>query len=578
VPRGSRNKRKRLNEETSNENPTNTTTQPNITTIPESSISSGSSLSDTIHSGSASSVNSLASNPAIPNQTEVSAVISENNMFQRVEQSVHSRLRSQSSVPSRAPPPLPETTSNGSKLSPIMTTHPSTKPNTSTVNNYNNHAIIVAQFCEQKGPSFVYCTQMINHVHAIEDLDNYIMEHVNNEAFLNSPQTLSSLTSKDLLSKLHSLHPHLFASTLHYHSFTTNGTSILEPVHIDHFNQFLMLSTIEQITLDKENQKLFVSSHQESNMFSAHFKTLAIKSTSAEISVGQGREGPVLFGDEINGYNFAYVFKVKDSMARGFARWFAFVFMDTSLSMLAISWPFLKSGFGKIIKLIKTRSQQIFLEEKERQKRSGSSNALNEDGTNSEDNGYRFFHSGGPLSADLFRQKRSKGPMRDLPILLQYEDFYSDLHASFSGLIKSFYDKISEIVPPPLSVDRIVIQPKTCQQPELKEDILRIQSFSSIVSEASDWTYTALDCLSDFSNIVKRCLTRQLMGDVSIATVTQAIDLVDSADITDDIFNQSEDIIKKIIYHVIVGNQLIVRSDNIDLANQICSLFMVSLI
>ncbi|EFC49133.1 hypothetical protein NAEGRDRAFT_63144 [Naegleria gruberi] len=381
---------------------------------------------------------------------------------------------------------------------------------------------------------------------------------------LDHPQTISSLASKDLMLHLKKYYPNLFGKEHNSNQQEEN----------DHFNQLLMLSSIEQLTIDRDNEQIFVSSHQESSKFSAHFKTLAIRSTSAEISVGQGREGPVLFGDEINGYNFAYIFKVKDSMARGFARWFAIVLMDTSLSMLTISWPFLNSGMGRIVKLIRARSQQIFLEEKEKQKRSGSSNALNEDGTNAEDHGYRFFHSGGPLSADVFRQKRSKGPMRDLPLLLNYPDFYSDLHNCFSGLLQSFYSKLSEIELDNSNYQKLDMYNNysipSCEMPRIRSFI----SNSSITSNESDSPSTpangCFNLLSDFSKMVKKSLFNKVLLERNLFI---GIELADTDDANEESYTQSEEMIKSLIYNVLIGNQLIVRSDNVQMRNEICRLF-----
>ncbi|KAG2392812.1 hypothetical protein C9374_011537 [Naegleria lovaniensis] len=511
-----------------------------------------------------------------------------------------------------------------SKLTSMMQSHyglaTSQKPTSTTaVNNYNKNGILVTQFCEQKGPSFVFCTQMINYIQHLNETEKFIDDHkqqycqrinstrsifddksstvidpsheqqgrdqsssimnepsisTTNTTTFNEPETIPSLASKDLIIHLQQNNPNLFVAE----NYSSTPNSKTADSTQDHFQQLLMLSSIEHFTMDKDNDRIFVSSHQENSTFSAHFKSLAIRSTSAEISVGQGREGPVLFGDEINGYNFAYIFKVKDSMARGFARWFAFVLMDPSLSLLSISWPFLKTGFGKIVKLIRTRSQQVFVEEKEKQKRSGSTNALNEEGNNVEDHGYKFFHAGGPLSADLFRQKRSKGPMRDLPILLNYPNFYADLHSCFAGLLQSFQNKISEVQIPNIPYEKIDMQNfQALHKVSSSHQMQRIESFSSIVSEVSEWDYSGgFHTLSDFSRLIYQCILTKLSLDGSnnnLDNVTHGIDLIDSDDLMEEAFNQSEEIIRSIIYNVIIGNQLVVRGDDAQLRNEICLLF-----
>jgi folliculin len=102
----------------------------------------------------------------------------------------------------------------------------------------------------------------------------------------------------------------------------------------------VILEHAEYVTYEGD-KRFYLSSHHLKPVYTSQFKSLSLRTLSVEY-VGPGREGPVLFGDENNGYNFAYVFKIKDSKARGFARWFAFVLMDPSLSFLTLSWAFLQ--------------------------------------------------------------------------------------------------------------------------------------------------------------------------------------------------------------------------------------------
>jgi hypothetical protein len=66
---------------------------------------------------------------------------------------------------------------------------------------------------------------------------------------------------------------------------------------------------------------------------------------------------------------------------------------------------------SKVVKTIKIRSQEIFVTENSGQQSNGmTSNFLL----------YRTSQGSAPLTADMFRQKRSQGPLRILPVLLQY--------------------------------------------------------------------------------------------------------------------------------------------------------------
>lgn len=55
----------------------------------------------------------------------------------------------------------------------------------------------------------------------------------------------------------------------------------------------------------------------------------------------QGRDGPVLFGDDENGYVMSYMFKLRDSQARGEARFYSLMMLMTDRVYLISCWPFL---------------------------------------------------------------------------------------------------------------------------------------------------------------------------------------------------------------------------------------------
>lgn len=69
----------------------------------------------------------------------------------------------------------------------------------------------------------------------------------------------------------------------------------------------------------------------------------AITSSSFHVSaqVCPGREGPIFFGDEQHGFVFSHTFFIKDSLARGFQRWYSIVMVAMDRIYLINSWPFL---------------------------------------------------------------------------------------------------------------------------------------------------------------------------------------------------------------------------------------------
>lgn len=67
--------------------------------------------------------------------------------------------------------------------------------------------------------------------------------------------------------------------------------------------------------------------------------------TSLTTEFCPGREGPVLFGDEENGYVMSYLFKIRDAQARGEARFYAIMILMTDRVFLISCWPFLVRYF-----------------------------------------------------------------------------------------------------------------------------------------------------------------------------------------------------------------------------------------
>lgn len=66
----------------------------------------------------------------------------------------------------------------------------------------------------------------------------------------------------------------------------------------------------------------------------SHFNSLTVEFCP-------GREGPILFGDDENGYVMSYIFKLRDSQARGKTRHYAFTMLMTDRVFLVSCWPFL---------------------------------------------------------------------------------------------------------------------------------------------------------------------------------------------------------------------------------------------
>lgn len=80
-----------------------------------------------------------------------------------------------------------------------------------------------------------------------------------------------------------------------------------------------------------------------------------------------GREGPIFFGDEQHGFVFSHTFFIKDSLARGFQRWYSIITIMMDRIYLINSWPFLLGKIrgiidelqGKALKVIPVKGEWV---------------------------------------------------------------------------------------------------------------------------------------------------------------------------------------------------------------------------
>nr|CAG8511918.1 12966_t:CDS:2 [Entrophospora candida] len=181
-------------------------------------------------------------------------------------------------------------------------------------------------------------------------------------------------------------------------------------------------------TKDDENPLVtYIGSRypQHPRLYSA-LRQACVRSLSCEYC--QGREGPVLFGDDKNGYVLSYMFKIKDTQARGSNRWYSFICLMTDRIYLVTSWPFL---FQSLATNLQSKANQIFEKEnivKESLEDPNNIHNVNNtiNITNSNSNRSSTFsssRSGGaalpPISPDQFLRRRANQALRSLIELLK---------------------------------------------------------------------------------------------------------------------------------------------------------------
>ncbi|KAI9320878.1 vesicle coat protein [Dichotomocladium elegans] len=202
-----------------------------------------------------------------------------------------------------------------------------------------------------------------------------------------------------------------------------------------------------------------------------------------------GREGPVLFGDDQNGYVMSYLFKIRDVQARGEARFYAIMILMTDRVFLVSCWPFLVSSFRSMAINLQEKADAVFQREKETRERI-----------------HPFSNRRvAPMSQEqFFRRRSNSAALRSLVDLLGTKDIYLQIHAQFSYILKVSSRRRMEKITPGRSASAAYLkmrdeyhrQNNICQQDQQREQ----EKGSTIVAHHPPVSNTsALNCTKSAS-------------------------------------------------------------------------------
>ncbi|NWT89274.1 FLCN protein, partial [Lanius ludovicianus] len=176
------------------------------------------------------------------------------------------------------------------------------------------------------------------------------------------------------------------------------------------------------VSHDKETSIKYVS-HQHPNhpqLFSI-VRQACVRSLSCEVC--PGREGPIFFGDEQHGFVFSHTFFIKDSLARGFQRWYSIITIMMDRIYLINSWPFLLGKIRGIIDELQSKALKVFEAEQfgcpQRAQRMNT-------------------------AFTPFLHQRNGNAARSLTSLTNDENLWACLHTSFAWLLKACGSRLTE--------------------------------------------------------------------------------------------------------------------------------------
>ncbi|XP_066568765.1 folliculin isoform X2 [Amia ocellicauda] len=178
------------------------------------------------------------------------------------------------------------------------------------------------------------------------------------------------------------------------------------------------------LSVDSETSIRFVSHQQprRPQLFSI-VRQACVRSLSCEVC--PGREGPIFFGDDQQGFVFSHTFFIKDRLARGFQRWYSVVMVTMDRIYLINSWPFLLTHLRQTIGSLQSTALKVFDSEQ------GVS-------------GQRSVRLDSVFSPAVFPPQRSGNAARSLPSLTQHPSLWESLHCSFTWLLKASGSRLTE--------------------------------------------------------------------------------------------------------------------------------------
>ncbi|XP_050987930.1 folliculin [Labeo rohita] len=203
------------------------------------------------------------------------------------------------------------------------------------------------------------------------------------------------------------------------------------------------------VSVDSETGIRYLS-HQhprQPQLFSV-VRQACVRSLSCEVC--PGREGPIFFGDEQHGFVFSHTFFIKDSLARGFQRWYSIVVVAMDRIYLINSWPFLLRHLRLTIQSLQNTALKVFDSEQcvcpQRAVRMNSA-----------------------FSPAVFPHQRSGNAARSLTSLTQHPNLWASLHSSFSWLLKACGSRLTEklLEGAPTEDTLVLIERQTEQEEEM---------------------------------------------------------------------------------------------------------------
>ncbi|NWZ80698.1 FLCN protein, partial [Poecile atricapillus] len=287
------------------------------------------------------------------------------------------------------------------------------------------------------------------------------------------------------------------------------------------------------VSHDKETSIKYVS-HQHPNhpqLFSI-VRQACVRSLSCEVC--PGREGPIFFGDEQHGFVFSHTFFIKDSLARGFQRWYSIITIMMDRIYLINSWPFLLGKIRGIIDELQGKALKVFEAEQfgcpQRAQRMNT-------------------------AFTPFLHQRNGNAARSLTSLTNDENLWACLHTSFAWLLKACGSRLTE---------------KLLEGAPTEDTLVQMEKLADLKEESEGWDGSEEEKPSSQPDVVegqelsKSSPETSLMPDCNSWNVAhRRLSVFRSLRHMRQVLGASA--FRMLAWHVLMGNQVIWKARDMDL-------------
>ncbi|ODQ56446.1 hypothetical protein SAICODRAFT_22813 [Saitoella complicata NRRL Y-17804] len=242
----------------------------------------------------------------------------------------------------------------------------------------------LAHFCEQHGPSIVFCTQAIPE------------DYAGQTGLTPSTSTAAATAANSTCAACAFTVPKSLGLT----TTDAKGVAIIAPP--------VLRTTDPESDASGGKMNYMSMRYPKSHLRYTALRQACVRGLSCELL--PGRSGPVMFGDPEAGYAIAHVFRLPDPRARGSNRFYSLIALFEDDAAAAAAWTFVTERFAALVEHIRSRA------------RTATTAQSTTQGIGTRPEGF-------------LRRREGTTIPRGLPELTGLDDVFVQMHASFAWML-----------------------------------------------------------------------------------------------------------------------------------------------